>query len=505
MLHGTTLRQTPDAGTMLRKHFVGFPKSRLVHSLMEVTLLTIASLAVPWSAVAQTPLSGRFSPITPVQAAPSEAAYTLGAGDRLGIEIFQVPQYSGEREVLVDGSLNLPIVGSISVQGMTIDQATSAVSAQYAEILRRPIVTISLLAPRPLQIGIAGEINRPGSYTLTAEGTQLPTLTQVLQLAGGITQAADLGQVQVIRRPRAAAEQVINIDLRQLLQTGDLRYDLTLRDGDTVFVPTATTLNLAESQQLATASFAADQTQPINIAVIGEVYRPGPYIVSGDARTGEAGVPGGSSQGGNAPTVTRAIQVAGGIRPQADIRQIEIRRPTRSGTQQTIAINLWELLKSGDLRQDVILQEGDTVFIPTATVLSSEEASEIAAASFSPNTIRVNVVGEVAQSGVVEVPPNTPLNQTILAAGGFNQRARRSSVELVRLNLDGTVSRQSIDIDFAQGVNEASNPPLRNNDVVIVGRSGLASFSDALDTALAPLNRLISLPSILQRLFNLGL
>jgi polysaccharide biosynthesis/export protein len=166
---------------------------------------------------------------------------------------------------------------------------------------------------------------------------------------------------------------------------------------------------------------------------------------------------------------------------------------------------LWELLKSGDLRQDVILQEGDTVFIPTATVLSSEEASEIAAASFSPNTIRVNVVGEVAQSGVVEVPPNTPLNQTILAAGGFNQRARRSSVELVRLNLDGTVSRQSIDIDFAQGVNEASNPPLRNNDVVIVGRSGLASFSDALDTALAPLNRLISLPSILQRLFNLGL
>lgn len=439
---------------------------------------------------------------SPVYASAPLSAYTLGPGDRIRINIFQVDQYSGETQVLVDGSLNLPVVGSVSVQGMTLEQTAAAISAQYARILRRPLVTISLVTPRPLQIGVAGEVNHPGSYKLTPEGDQLPTLTEVLELAGGITQAANIQQVQVRRPQRSGSDQVIAVDLQQLLQTGDLRYNLTLRDGDAVFIPTATQVDLADSAQLAAASFAADQSQPINIAVVGEVYRPGPYTVTGSARTGEAGVPG-ANTAGSLPTVTRAIQVAGGIRPEADIRQIQIRRPTRDGSEQVIPINLWELLKSGDLRQDAILQEGDTVSVPTVTEINPTESAEVAAASFSPDTIRVNVVGETTRAGVVEVPPNTPLNQAVLAAGGFNNRARRSSVDLIRLNPDGSVSQRSISIDFAQGVNEATNPALHNNDIVIVRRSGIASFSDTLDTALNPLSQVFNVPFIFLRLFNL--
>jgi polysaccharide biosynthesis/export protein len=434
--------------------------------------------------------------------APLLSAYTLGPGDRIRINIFQVEQYSGETQVLVDGSLNLPLVGSVSVQGMTLEQTAATISAQYARILRRPIVTVNLVTPRPLQIGVAGEVNHPGSYKLSPQGDQLPTLTDLLELAGGITQAANIQQVQVRRPQRSSADQIIVVDLRQLLQTGNLRYNLTLRDGDAVFIPTATQVDLADSAQLAAASFATDQTQPINIAVVGEVYRPGPYTVTGSARTGEAGVPG-ANAAGSLPTVTRAIQVAGGIRPEADIRQIQIRRPTRNGSEQVILINLWELLKSGDLRQDAILQEGDTVSVPTVTAINPIESAEVAAASFSPDTIRVNVVGETARAGVVEVPPNTPLNQAILAAGGFNNRARRSSVDLIRLNQDGSVSQRSIPVDFAQGISETTNPALHNNDIVIVRRSGIANFSDTLGTALGSLGQVFDVPLLFLRLFSL--
>jgi polysaccharide export outer membrane protein len=92
----------------------------------------------------------------------------------------------------------------------------------------------------------------------------------------------------------------------------------------------------------------------------------------------------------------------------------------------------------------------------------------------------------------VEVPPNTPLNQALLAAGGFNNRARKSRVDLIRLNPNGTVSKRTVDINLAQGINDQSNPILRNNDVVVVNRSGLASVSDTLGTILSPVGSIFT-------------
>ncbi|NJM85146.1 MAG: hypothetical protein HC839_02595, partial [Leptolyngbyaceae cyanobacterium RM2_2_21] len=118
---------------------------------------------------------------------------------------------------------------------------------------------------------------------------------------------------------------------------------------------------------------------------------------------------------------------------------------------------------------------------------------QLASASFSPDTVRVNIVGEVEQPGIIQVPPNTPLNQGLLAAGGFNNRASQGSVDLVRLNPNGTVERRSIDIDFAEGGATERNPTLRNNDVVIVSRSTAANIGDTLDTIARPISSALSL------------
>lgn len=339
------------------------------------------------SATGINPTPGALPAQTPVAASPATTnitpldlgeMYTLGAGDRIHLDIFNVPEYTGERRVLVDGTVNLPLVGNVSVKGMTLKQSGEAIATAYKNYLRDPVVTISLLAPRPLRVSVSGEVNRPGSYAV-----------------------------------------------------------------------------------------------PFSLRTDGEE--------EGETRW---------------PTVTQAVQLAGGITQIADVRQVQVQRPQLSGPAQVINLDLWALLQ-GDLQQDLTLRDGDTILIPKATRIDPAEATKLATASFSPAIIRVNVVGEVIRPGVVEIPPNTPLNQALLAAGGFNQRrANKRNVELVRLNPDGTVSRREVPINLAQGINEQSNPMLLPNDVVIVGRSGGAKVSDSLSGIMESVGRFFPLLGI---------
>ncbi len=445
--------------------------------------------------------------------------YTLGAGDRIQMDIFNVPEYSGpngQHQVQADGSLSLPLIGSVSVYGMTLEQASNAVKDRYGKYLKRPWITLKLLAPRPLQIAIAGEINRPGAYTIssaagpggTAEqmGTQMPTISRALRMAGGITQSADVRQIKIRRPQRNAPEQIISVDLWELLQNGDLRADMTLRDGDTIFIPTVTSLNRQEAPTLAVANITGQSTQPINIAVVGEVTRPGTYTLAKEAQSrvqeNEMGENSGlfaasETNGGEnvlQQTVTRAIKMAGGITPVADIRQIQVRRLTRAGTEQIINVNLWQLLEGRDVSQDLALQQGDTVIVPKAENLDETQDEQVANSNFSPDTIKVNIVGEVVKPGAIAVLPNTTLNQALVAAGGFNKaRAQMDSVDLIRLNPNGTVSQLTVKVNFSATANEETNPKLKNNDVIMVRRSGRATFSDNVGGTLAPFSPLLGI------------
>lgn len=431
--------------------------------------------------------------------------YTLDGGDRIRINVFEVPEYSGDYQIPPGGDLYLPLIGRVIIRGLTQNQAAELITTRYARFLRRPIVTVSLLAPRPINVVVSGEVISPGSYTVGLQGgagdnpgVQYPTIVSALNLAQGVTLAADLRQVQ-LRRPQGGnlPVQIYNIDLTQLVRTGTVDRDLTLRDGDTIFIPTATSINLAELRQFASTSFAIPANRPRTVTVVGEVNRPGSYVVIGGGVNTAAATDQGGNVGANnngLPTVTRAIQLAGGITSEADIRNILIRRPTRAGTEHSISVNLWDLLRTGDVAQDTLVQEGDTIVVATATDVNPAEATELADANFSPATIPVSVVGEVKTPGVLNLPPNTPMNQAILSAGGFNDaRARRSTVELVRLNPDGTVTRRNIQTNFEQGINEQTNPRLRANDIVVVNRSGIARIGDTLGTAFGPLGGVLNL------------
>lgn len=434
-------------------------------------------------------------------------SYTLGGGDNIRVDIYDVPQLSGEYQIPAGGAIQLPLIGTISLQGLTLEEAAQKISVAYSNIIKRPSVTVSLQATRPLNIWISGEVGRPGSYLIplaigggSRPSVQFPTLMQAIEKAGGIRQTGDILRIQVRRLQKDSRASVLTFNLQSYLKNGNIDQDITLRDGDEIFVPSSANLTLTELDELSESSFAFSSDLPRNIFISGEVYRPGSYVVIGGNTNNEARTIG-------RPSVTRALQLAGGIKNTADLRRVTLIRSTRSGSKQIIYINLWDLLQKSDGTQDTILQDRDQIIVPKANNLIASEISEITSSNFAPATIKINVVGEVTRPGTLDVSPKITLNQAILAAGGFNElRANRSTVELIRFNANGTVDRRSIQVNLNQGVNKETNPLILANDVIIVKRSNLTQAADQLGVILNPINALtgsIILPTRIIELMNI--
>lgn len=473
----------------------------MIRPLHSAALIAIAASITPISAEAQVSTS-EVNPASEVltvaqntltpdrNALVNQQAYVLGAGDEIQLTMFGQPElFTSNYRVLVDGTVSLPLIGRVPVTGRSLGQAEREISLRYTRLYRRPYVTMVLVKARTVTLAVTGEVSRPGTYPVESPN-QIPTVTQLIQLAGGTSQSADLSQIQVRRPQLNGRDQYITVDLMKLLQQGDLSQNLELRDKDTVIIPATAEVDFTNSLLVSNASFSADRSEPINVAIIGQVYRPGPHTIRpGSADVQDAGTLGNSrAASSELPTVTQAIQTAGGIKPEADIRKVQILRRPHNGTQQEIDVDLWKLLKEGDLSQDIALQAGDTIVVPKAVGLTAAEITELSTISFAPATIDVNVVGEVKRPGVVKIQPNTPLNTAMLAAGGFDDsRANKSKVKLIRLNPNGTVTQREIKIDFEEPLNEEKNPALRNNDVIVVGRSGITRIGDGLRNVLSPI------------------
>ncbi|MCY7367103.1 MAG: SLBB domain-containing protein [Chamaesiphon sp.] len=438
---------------------------------------TLAQSLPNKSQIAATPVKAK-KPKAPARiAAPVNNnfadSYTLGPSDRLRVDIFNVPEYSGEFFVLGDGAINLPVVGSISVQGLTIQQASALLTTYFSRYVKRPIVTISVLAPRPVQFAIAGEVTRAGSYTIpfTLENRKFPSVSQAIQLAGGTTQTANLRQVQI---RRAGTGRVLYVNLFDVLQGGNIAPDISLRDGDKIYIARSESVSSEDRLRLASSNLA-NQDATVKVAILGEVGKPGTYTLKGESGASAGGIVGRVTP----PTLTEAIKIAGGSTASADLSRIRVRRNTRTGAGQTVAINLMNLLQSGDFGQDIILQDGDTILLPTATEINSANSALVAASNLGPQAIsppKVIVVGEVNRPGTytVKSESNTTNNNTqlagtvalptvttaIQAASGIKPTANIRQIQLIRTTRAG---KQEIAIDLFKLLQEGDG----SQDIII--------------------------------------
>ncbi len=240
--------------------------------------------------------------------------------------------------------------------------------------------------------------------------------------------------------------------------------------------------------------------RPLRIALIGQVTRPGLYTLT-PAEASQTDV---AVSIAGLPTLVDAIQKAGGITAEADLRNVMLQRrlPGEAGAYKRTRLNLLALILEGDQQQNPLLFDGDTIKIDEATE-PVEEAIELSSTTLAPREISVNVIGEVKAAGRIQLPANTPLVQGVLAAGGpIAWRANRGDVELVRINRNGTATREKFALNLDQGASNSKNPPLRDGDTVVVNRSGLAVASDALNAVINPLTPIINALNFIELINN---
>jgi polysaccharide export outer membrane protein len=240
--------------------------------------------------------------------------------------------------------------------------------------------------------------------------------------------------------------------------------------------------------------------RPLRVALVGEVERSGIYtLTSSEQSQTESKV---SITG--VPTLVDAIQKAGGITPLANLRAVILQRrlPGEPLRFKRTTVDLLALVQQGDQLQNPILFDGDTIRIEAASEPVAESI-ELASTTLSPDQITVNVVGEVLNPGSLSLPANTPLVQAVLAAGGPQVwRASTGNVELVRINRNGTATRQRFQLNLSQGASNSKNPPLRDRDTIVVNRSGLAITSDAIGAISSPLSGLVNLLALVDIINN---
>jgi len=148
--------------------------------------------------------------------------------------ITQHQDLSFQTIIAIDGSIIVPQVGKLSLQGLSLEAAQEKIRLAISKILPEPVVSVSLSLPRPVQITVTGEVFRPGIYSINAS---FPHIVDVLPLVGGTTLAADLRKVQVRRKLADGLIISQNIDLYSVLLNGNAPPNLRLQDGDAIIVP----------------------------------------------------------------------------------------------------------------------------------------------------------------------------------------------------------------------------------------------------------------------------
>ena len=168
--------------------------------------------------------------------------HRLQLADRVRVEVYQEDELTRLARIDARGIVNLPLIGEVSIGGLTIVEAQERVQLAYREgrFLRNPQVTLSVEEYAPREVSIQGQIRSPGRYTLPIESTF--TVVELVTKAGGITDIGRGTAVSVTRLMPDGSRQVFTVDVESVIRgrrsAGRIEDNtLLLMPGDIVFVP----------------------------------------------------------------------------------------------------------------------------------------------------------------------------------------------------------------------------------------------------------------------------
>ena len=250
----------------------------------------------------------------------------LGPGDSVSVQVFEVDHYDYKTRISSDGTVSLPLVDTVSLQGKTPEEADAAISARLETLgmVMHPHVHVTV-AEQPTEVfSVSGEVNKPGTFP----GYGSRTLLGAISLAGGLK--AEASRNVTLLRPGAAHGYVLNLGADP---STSLTGTVPIYPGDTIVVGDVGV-----------------------VYVVGAVKNAGVYKLKTSSAT----------------TVEQAVSMAGGAGFEAEWKSTQIVRVV-DGKRVQIPMNLKRIMNG--TAEDPVLQADDIVFIPSNAMRAALKAN----------------------------------------------------------------------------------------------------------------------------------
>ena len=246
--------------------------------------------------------------------------YILGPRDLLEIKVFELPELNVTVRVSEDGKINLPLIGTLTVAGLSAFELESLIKRKLDErFLKDAQVGVFIQEYRSSIVSVMGAVRSPKDYQLVGQ----TTLLQMISMAGGITEKAGK-MIHVFRTSPDGVSDKLEIEIERLLYGGEQRYNIPLLPGDIVNIPI---------------------DREVSIYIFGEVLKPGSIKFRESDKM----------------TLLTAIASAGGFTDRASRGGVTLKRIDDQGREQLTKINVRAIIKGK--QEDVMLQAEDIIIV----------------------------------------------------------------------------------------------------------------------------------------------
>ena len=394
--------------------------------------------------------------------------YVLGPGDNVKLDIYGASQASNVYTVSPDGDITITGYGPVNVSGLTVAQAQARLRGTLGSRYSSSNIKMGLGQTRTITINVMGEVQAPGTYTLSA----FASVFHALYMAGGVSEIGTLRNIKVYR----SGKLVTTVDVYDYILNGKLTGNIRLADNDVIVVspydcmveiegnvkrPMYYEMKKTESvssllkyaggftSEAYTKSLRVSRKNGNKLAVfnVGEFDMSSFKVADGDVVSAEKIItryenmvevkgavfrPGMYQLGGDVTTVGALLKACEGVTEDAFTARAVMHRMNSDRTLKVVSVDVKGILAG--TTPDIPLLNEDVLFIPTKTEMQTERT--------------LTIHGEVMYPGVYNYADNETLEDFILQAGGLKETASTVKVDISRriynpkaLNTDSIIAQ----------------------------------------------------------------
>ena len=382
--------------------------------------------------------------------------YVIGPGDNIKLDIYGASQKSDVYVVSPDGDITVEGYGPIHVSGMSVSRAQAHLRSTLGSRYSSSSIKIGLGQTRTIVVNIMGEVQAPGTYTLSA----FASVFHALYMAGGISELGTLRNIKVFRR----GSLVTVVDVYDYILNGKLTGNVRLQDNDVIVVGTYDAMVSIKGKVKRPMYYEMKKTESVasllnyaggfghdayrkSVRVIRNndskrtVFNVGEFdfsafkIHDGDDVSVDSIIdryenmvevkgavfrPGMYQLGGEITTIKNLLEQCDGVMEDAITTRGVMHRMNPDRTLSVLPVDIGGILAGTS--PDIPLQNEDVLFVPSKTDQQTERT--------------ITIHGEVMYPGEYRYADNETLEDFVLQAGGLKESASTVKVDVSRRIID---------------------------------------------------------------------